>query len=243
MSSSFENNGASIRVLIADSNLIQSQLLANVLQRDSQLTTSVCRQDEASWMQTLQSCPIDVILVSADWVQNWQNLFGLVRTIQISFPTVGFVFLSNSYSRDLVVNLLRTGVRGLFSPSSQPIKALCKCIRAVHEGQFWLNTEQFRYAVEALEDAPVVTSFPLKNEVCLTARELQTVQLVAEGLSNRTAANQLRVTENTIKKTLVRVYEKLGVSNRVQLVLYMAKARSDAAYGVGEQAVAIRQQA
>jgi DNA-binding CsgD family transcriptional regulator len=54
----------------------------------------------------------------------------------------------------------------------------------------------------------------------LTQREQEVVGLVAEGISNREIARQLAITENTVKKSLLRIYDKLGVSNRVELVLY-----------------------
>jgi DNA-binding CsgD family transcriptional regulator len=59
-----------------------------------------------------------------------------------------------------------------------------------------------------------------KGEGVLTAREDQVVSLVAEGISNREIAGQLSIKENTVKKSLLRIYDKLGVSNRVELVLY-----------------------
>ncbi|MBZ5689897.1 MAG: LuxR C-terminal-related transcriptional regulator [Acidobacteriia bacterium] len=54
----------------------------------------------------------------------------------------------------------------------------------------------------------------------LTPREEQTVHLVTEGLNNREVARELNLKENTVKKSLLRIYDKLGVSNRVELVLY-----------------------
>jgi DNA-binding CsgD family transcriptional regulator len=59
-----------------------------------------------------------------------------------------------------------------------------------------------------------------KGERLLTAREDQTVSLVAEGMGNRDIADQLGIKENTVKKSLMRIYDKLGMSNRVELVLY-----------------------
>jgi DNA-binding NarL/FixJ family response regulator len=58
------------------------------------------------------------------------------------------------------------------------------------------------------------------GEVVLTPREEQTVNLVTEGLNNREIATELNVKENTVKKSLLRIYDKIGVSNRVELVLY-----------------------
>jgi len=69
-----------------------------------------------------------------------------------------------------------------------------------------------------------------KGEGILSAREDQVVGLVAEGAGNREIASQLGITENTVKKSLLRIYDKLGVSNRVELVLYALTHRDTQAY-------------
>ena len=78
--------------------------------------------------------------------------------------------------------------------------------------------------------APRVQSSECQREGILTARENQVVNVVAEGAGNREIASQLGITENTVKKSLLRIYDKLGVSNRVELVLYALTHR-----GAGEK--------
>ena len=76
------------------------------------------------------------------------------------------------------------------------------------------------YVVEALSSGLGVRVINAKGEGLLTPREEQVVNLVAEGIGNREIAQQLGIRENTVKKSLLRIYDKLGVSNRVELVLY-----------------------
>jgi DNA-binding NarL/FixJ family response regulator len=90
----------------------------------------------------------------------------------------------------------------------------------VHGGQIWANTEQIKYLLDALATAPSMHVVNAKGEGVLTSREDQVVSLVADGISNREIAGQLSIKENTVKKSLLRIYDKLGVSNRVELVLY-----------------------
>jgi len=108
----------------------------------------------------------------------------------------------------------------LFCRAREPFRALCRCITVVHSGQFWANTEQMEYMVQALSSSAPSRVVNAKGEGLLTARENQVVNLVAEGAGNREIASQLGITENTVKKSLLRIYDKLGVSNRVELVLY-----------------------
>jgi DNA-binding NarL/FixJ family response regulator len=90
----------------------------------------------------------------------------------------------------------------------------------VHQGQLWANTEQMGYIIDALKSNPTLQVINARGEGLLTAREAQVVNLVAEGLGNRGIAELLHIKENTVKKSLLRIYDKLGVSNRVELVLY-----------------------
>jgi DNA-binding CsgD family transcriptional regulator len=90
----------------------------------------------------------------------------------------------------------------------------------VNSGEFWVSSEQLGFVVDALHVGvrlPIVNG---KNVDLLTPREAQVVNLVADGLGNREIAQQLDIKENSIKKSLFRIYDKLGVSNRVELVLF-----------------------
>jgi DNA-binding CsgD family transcriptional regulator len=91
----------------------------------------------------------------------------------------------------------------------------------VNSGEFWVSNEQFGYVIDALRVGVHHRVVNATNVALLTPREEQVVSLVADGLGNREVAQHLDVKENTIKKSLLRIYDKLGVSNRVELVLYV----------------------
>ena len=118
-----------------------------------------------------------------------------------------------------VVDAFRAGAKGIFC-KTEPIQALCKCIQAVHAGQIWANSDQLNWTVEAFAKA---TPLHLTNAVgryLLAKRENEVANLVSEGLTNREIAQKLGLSEHTVKKYLFRIFEKLGISNRVELVLY-----------------------
>jgi DNA-binding NarL/FixJ family response regulator len=116
-----------------------------------------------------------------------------------------------------------------------PFKALCRCITSVHQGQYWTNTEQMRYVVDALSIGRSVHLINSRGHLVLTPREEQTVNLVTEGLNNREIARELSLKENTVKKSFLRIYDKLGVSNRVELVLYALSHREEHAQEAGRE--------
>ncbi len=216
------SSGASqslIRVLVADSNQTQSQLLSSALRRQPGLRVSCCSSQVSDCLQALRTSPIDILLLG-DGPSDHDHLVETLRSLHANFPRLGLILLLDSYDRNLVVHAMRSGVRGLFCRASQPFRALCRCISVVHQGQYWANTEQLGFVVEALSSAPVTRVINTKGEGMLTPREEQIVNLVAEGIGNREIADQLGIKENTVKKCLLRTYDKLGVSNRVELVLY-----------------------
>jgi len=211
-------NRDSIRVLVADSNLTQSQLLSSALRRQTGINVNCCRSELSDCIQALASGPVDVVLLGGGTPDDSQ--IDTLRSLHASHPHTGLILLLDSYDRNLVVNAIRAGVRGLFCRPCQPFRALCRCISVVHQGQFWANTEQLGYVIDALSSVPEGRIINAKREACLTPREEQVVNLVAEGIGNREVAQRLGIKENTVKKALLRIYDKLGVSNRVELVLY-----------------------
>ena len=144
----------------------------------------------------------------------------VVRRMHLAHPEVAKIILLDTYDREVVVNAFRSGARGLFCFSQYPFRLLCKCIQSVHQGQVWANSEQMQYLIEALSQVPSLHMVNSRGIRLLTPREEQVVALVADGLSNREVARELCLSEHTIKKYLFRIFDKLGISSRVELVLY-----------------------
>jgi DNA-binding NarL/FixJ family response regulator len=108
----------------------------------------------------------------------------------------------------------------LFCFSQYPFRLLCKGIQSVHRGQVWANSEQMQFLIEGLSQVPSLHMVNSRGIRLLTPREERVVALVADGLSNREVAQELSLSEHTIKKYLFRIFDKLGISSRVELVLY-----------------------
>ena len=217
------NSGISskpISVFVADSNQTECQLLCGALRRQGAFRVDYCQGGLSACLASLANKPTDVILVAERPTELRQKLYEFVRGLHSTCPGAAIVVLIDGYDRELVINSLRAGARGLFCLASAPFKALCRCITSVHAGQYWTNTEQMRFVVDALSVGPAIHVINSRGQAVLTPREEQTVSLAAEGLNNREIARELAIKENTVKKSLLRIYDKLGVSNRVELVLY-----------------------
>ena len=208
-----------VRILVADSNLIQNQLLTKELQRQANFRVTGCSAEVGACRTALENFVPDVVLWAESSHSNAKQIFEAIREILELRPNLRFIALFESWDRESVVSAFRAGVRGLFSRQDGSIKSLCKCIMAVHQGQTWATKPQLDFMIEALKQAPFVRVVNAKGKDLLTSRQRQLVELVAEGLGNREIARQMNVSENTVKKALLRVFDKIGVSNRVELVL------------------------
>jgi two-component system nitrate/nitrite response regulator NarL len=125
---------------------------------------------------------------------------------------------------ELVVDAFRGGAKRVFC-RAEPWQALCKCIEAVHKGQIWVNSNQLQSVLDALVSATPLRMVNPRGQTLLTKREDDVVNLVVDGLSNREVAQKLGLTEHTVSNYLFRIYEKLGISTLVELVLYALRQK------------------
>jgi DNA-binding NarL/FixJ family response regulator len=220
MTSSPAAANPAIAVLIADSNRMQAQLLTSALRRRSEFKITTCPIDIASILHAVAATPAKVVVLSLNHSVSIANQMASMRRVHLSHPAVAKLLLVESYDRDLVVSAFRSGARGIFCISDTHFRLLCRCIQRVATGQIWANTEQMTFLLDLISEVPSLRVLNSVGHQLLTPREEQVVALVAEGLSNRDTARELNLSEHTIKKYLFRIFDKLGISSRVELVLY-----------------------
>jgi DNA-binding NarL/FixJ family response regulator len=199
---------------------MQAQLLTSALRRRSEFCISTCQVDIASILQSVASTPAKVFVLSLNRSVSVASQMAALRRVHLCHPAVAKVLLVDAYDRDLVVSAFRSGARGVFCISSTYFRLLCRCIQRVSEGQVWANAEQMRFLLDLISEVPSLRVLNSHGRQILTPREEQVVALVAEGLSNRDTARELKLSEHTVKKYLFRIFDKLGISSRVELVLY-----------------------
>src|SRR5262249_39490953 len=150
--------------------------------------------------------------------------FDVLRQLRVLNSCLRGIMLLDSSRREVVLEAFRAGARGIFS-RHEYIETLSKHIRSVHHGQLCANSQQMSYAVEALSSGPVLRAVDSNGLSLLSERELEVVRSLAEGLTNREIAERLGLSQHTIKNYLFRVFDKLGVSNRLEL-LFMTLSQS-----------------
>ncbi len=214
------NASGAIRILVADSNQTQAQLLGSALRRRPEFSVALCPFDLDLIVAALNSAPADIAILHAHDPAFHEQLTSVVRHLHLLHPRVGKILLLDTDSAAAVTDAFRSGVRAIFSLSQSPFRLLCKCVHRVHAGEVWLNNQQMQCLIQNLSNVPSLRVVDAGGLKLLTAREEQVVALVADGLANREIAHELNLTENTVKKYLFRIFEKLGISTRVELVLY-----------------------
>jgi len=220
MNSSSAAVSPAITVLVADSNRMQAQLLTGALRRRSEFRISTCPVDFASILQAMASTAAKVVVLSLNHSVSVANQMAAMRRVHLVHPEIAKVLLVESYDRELVASAFRSGARGIFCISDTHFRLLCRCIQRVAGGQVWANTEQMTFLLDLISEVPSLRVLNSSGSQLLTPREEQVVALVAEGLSNRETARELSLSEHTVKKYLFRIFDKLGISSRVELVLY-----------------------
>jgi two-component system nitrate/nitrite response regulator NarL len=142
----------------------------------------------------------------------------ILPEIRRTTPETRILIAMGSMDRELVIEAFRFGADGVFCRKS-PFDVLCKSVDALAKGQIWANATELRYVLDEFTRAPRQLKVDPTVENRMTKRETDVVRLAVEGLSNREIARELKLTEHTVKNYLFRVFDKLGVSNRVELVL------------------------
>jgi len=208
-----------IRVLAADSTRMNSQLLATALERDKRFQVLETAPDARSIVASVLKEKPAVVVISAELDGNPRRGFEVAREVRAAHGEIRIIMLLDTSERSQVVEAFRAGARGVFS-RAESLKSLAKCICCVHEGQVWADSKELRYLLEALGEALPLRVIDARGTELLSRREQEVVRCVAEGLSNREIAQRLGLTEHTVKNYLFRIFDKLGVSKRVEVVLY-----------------------
>ena len=209
-----------IRVAIADASRMNSELVAGALKRsNSNFNVQELTSNSSVAVRELQDAQPDVAVISARLEDGPLTGFKILHELRAFEPKIPSVMLLDSIDRDLVIDAFRGGARGVFC-RGHSFNALPKCIRQVHKGQVWVSNLELEFLLEL-----VISLRPLKIEnrggmARLTSRERDVVRLVADGMRNQDVALRLNLSEHTVRNYLILIFDKLGISSRVELVLY-----------------------
>ncbi len=212
------NQPASIRIVVADDHPVVRFGVKNMLMNEPGFEVVGEAEDgDVAITQTLELEP-DILLLDLQM----PRLPGLeaMRAIMTRSPRVKIILLTSTISTQQVIEALQIGARGIVLKDSVA-GDLAQSLRAVLSGDYWIGGERVANLLKALHElmqqAAVV---PERKTYGLTPRELEVVQCIVEGCSNKDIARQFKISEETVKRHLSNIFDKTGVSTRLELALF-----------------------
>jgi two-component system, NarL family, nitrate/nitrite response regulator NarL len=211
-----------IDILIVDRDNMAGHLMASALRRcRNRFDVVGVSTSSADAIEKIEARKPHIALVSPELADGAQSGLKVLQTLRDSHQQTAGIVMLHSSVRDSVISSFRAGARGIFCRADS-FKDLSKCIRTVRDGKIWATTRELEYVLDALSRLRPVQVGTATNSgmALLTPSEQQVVSLVGEGMKNREIAQQLGLTEHTVSNYLYRVFDKLGVSSRLELLLY-----------------------
>lgn len=222
-----QNDNDPVRVVVVSSGEMNCQLIERAFRpRRYGLSIVASATDSARALSLLKEHEPDVAVISDHLDGGPLEGFQLLRELRGLRLKTRATILLETRDHDMVVDAFRCGAHGVVF-RDEPLETLSKCIHMVHRGQIWANSEYLGYIVDALVKALPFQLQKSHNPAQLSKREIDVVGLVAEGMTNRQISKELKLSEHTIRNYLFRIFDKLGVSTRVELVLYCLQHREN----------------
>jgi two-component system, NarL family, nitrate/nitrite response regulator NarL len=204
-----------IRILVADDHAIFRDGLRRLLESDGNLAILGEASNGDECIRLLGKLKPDILLLDL----RMPDKDGLAVLKEVNFdelPTRVIVLTAAEDDRD-IIRAMRLGARGVVLKQSAT-DLLVKSIHRVQAGEIWLDNRMTAEVMKAFGKSS--NSDPRREKPLLSDREKEVVQLVAQGYRNKEIGEKLFISEQTVKNHLHNIFDKLGVSDRLELALY-----------------------
>ncbi len=215
------NSGKPIRIVIADDHPIfrdgLKQLLA--MEKDFEVVGEAGHGDEV--LSVVEKYHPDILLL--DLKMPGTHGLAILQKMQTAQSVTKVIVLTASEDKNEFVQAMKLGTCGIVLKQSAT-ELLFKAIRKVYEGEIWLDSHTtaavIRQFASGEEIPPVTSNGRARERLPLSQREREIVTLVAQGFKNKEMAEKMFISEQTVKNHLHNIFDKLGVSDRLELALY-----------------------
>lgn len=210
---------AKIRIVVADDHPIFRDGLCRLLALESDFEVVAQAQDGKQVLDVLQQFEPDILLLDL----KMPGLDGLatLQRLQAMKNKTKVIVLTASEDKNEFIQAMKFGTSGIVLKQTAT-ELLIKSIRKVNDGEIWLDSHTTAAVMRqfaASEDAPPAPP-PQRERPPLSQREREIVALVAQGFKNKEMAEKMFISEQTVKNHLHNIFDKLGVSDRLELALY-----------------------
>src|SRR6516162_10543784 len=213
-----------IRIVVADDHPIFRDGLCRLLALEEDFEVVAQAQDGRQVLDVLQQHEPDILLLDL----KMPGLDGLatLQRLQASKNKTRVIVLTASDDKNEFVQAMKLGTSGIVLKQTAT-ELLIKSIRKVHAGEIWLDSHTTAAVIRQFvaNDEPPVPPIPAaptreRERSPLSQREREIVALVAQGFKNKEMAEKMFISEQTVKNHLHNIFDKLGVSDRLELALY-----------------------
>jgi two-component system nitrate/nitrite response regulator NarL len=214
---SMDKREHTVRIVIADDHPIFREGLIKLLETKPGLQVVGAASDGDEALPLVTTLEPDLLLLDLAM----PRMAGLValRELQNLNTTTRIVLLTAAIERADIVTALQLGARGVVLKESAS-DVLLKSIQAVMSGQYWVGRKSVPDLNTTLSEIASAFPAPTRKQFGLTPRELEIVGVILAGCSNNDIASKFKISEKTVKHHLTNIFDKLGVSNRLELALF-----------------------
>ncbi|OGP23649.1 MAG: hypothetical protein A2X99_12095 [Deltaproteobacteria bacterium GWB2_55_19] len=201
-----------VKVMLAFGNMVFSEGVSRILEpeRDVRVVEAVV-PGEACTVEKLHSLSIDILLT------DFTTLYNQFPDIESGSRSFHIILLDTNCGRDnLVAAILKKKISGVLLGNSNP-SLLVKAIKSVAKGEVWIDKQTFKNLLNG------INALGKEGPVALSGREKEVVALIGEGFRNKEIAYKLHISEPTVKTHLNRIFQKLNVRTRGELISYAIK--------------------
>jgi DNA-binding NarL/FixJ family response regulator len=204
-----------IRIILADSQAIFRVGIRKIFALEDDLRVVAQADSLESLKASIERYPTDVVLVEGVLLASSINTIPELLAVA---PDIKLIVQSPVNDENHTVELYRRGVRGIISRSISP-DLLVRCVRRIAAGETWIDNQSVNWVIEAYRAQAAALVNP-RSQPRLSPKEMAIITCITQGKRNKEIAYQLGTTEQVIKNYLRKIYDKLGVSDRLELALY-----------------------
>ena len=204
-----------IRVILADSQAIYRVGIRKIFALEDDIRVVAQVDTLESLHSAVQRFPSDIVLLEGSLLSGTSDAIPDLMRIA---PQTKVIVQALSADESNTVELYRRGVRGIIPRSISP-DLLVKCVRKIAQGETWIDNQSVNWVIEAYRSNAAALTNP-RTQPRLSPKELSIIYCITEGKRNKEIAFQIGTTEQVIKNYLRKIYDKLGVSDRLELALY-----------------------
>ena len=204
-----------VRIILADSQAIYRVGIRKVFALEDDLRVVAQADSIENLRSAVERYPTDIVLLEGSLLAGTANVIPDLLKVA---PDIKLIVQAVAADENHTVELYRRGVRGIISRSISP-DLLVRCVRRIAAGETWIDNQSVNWVIEAYR-AQAATLVNPRTQPRLSPKEMAIITCITQGKRNKEIAFQLGTTEQVIKNYLRKIYDKLGVSDRLELALY-----------------------